>query len=319
MNAGHIYKVLEDASHPFHIAILGMPFNTTTSYRPGAQFGPFAIRTGSRRQTPRGYTLAWNNNPHVLGVDCGEVPITPISNIKAVDQMEAAYISLLNKPVKGGRRQGASTYRPSRGGGHTIVPPILGPLSVIHFDAHIGLSACRDDRTRLTLFQMAVTSPNSLSDRARTVMPSDTWSPAQEISDKERITHGSFFFVAAEEHLMADTTIHDGPSDVDHDDSVGFQLITAKDMDDYGQRAGVSSVYLSLDIDVLDPTTAPATGTLEAGGWTTREIMRILRGLTADVTGIVTADIVHDLLNMVLLEGPSQPHVGPCRSAEPLL
>lgn len=68
---------LEDESAAFDIAILGMPFDTGTSYRPGARFGPYAIRSGSRRQrTSRGYTLAWGNNPYALGVkvlDCGDV------------------------------------------------------------------------------------------------------------------------------------------------------------------------------------------------------------------------------------------------------
>ena len=61
----------------FDIALLGMPFDTGTSYRPGARFGPYAIRSGSRRQrATRGYTLAWGANPYTVGyevMDCGDV------------------------------------------------------------------------------------------------------------------------------------------------------------------------------------------------------------------------------------------------------
>ena len=68
---------LEDESATFDTAILGMPFDTGTSYRPGARFGPHAIRSGSRRQrAAQGYTLAWGNNPYDLGLkilDCGDV------------------------------------------------------------------------------------------------------------------------------------------------------------------------------------------------------------------------------------------------------
>ena len=62
---------------PFDIAILGMPFDTGVTYRPGARFGPYAIRSGARRQREsRGYTMSWAVDPYSLGskvVDCGDV------------------------------------------------------------------------------------------------------------------------------------------------------------------------------------------------------------------------------------------------------
>ncbi len=70
-------RCLEDETTQFDIAILGMPFDTAVSYRPGARFGPYAIRSGSRRQrNGRGYTLSWKVDPYVLGpsiMDCGDV------------------------------------------------------------------------------------------------------------------------------------------------------------------------------------------------------------------------------------------------------
>jgi agmatinase len=68
-------RCLEDAGRPLDIAVLGLPFDTAVTYRPGARFGPYAIRSGSRRQRPiRGWTLAWGTNPYELGsdvIDCG--------------------------------------------------------------------------------------------------------------------------------------------------------------------------------------------------------------------------------------------------------
>ena len=70
-------RCLEDASAKFDIAVLGMPFDTAVSYRPGARFGPFAIRSGSRRQRfGRAWTLGWRMNPYEAGIeviDCGDV------------------------------------------------------------------------------------------------------------------------------------------------------------------------------------------------------------------------------------------------------
>ncbi|KAF9492205.1 Arginase/deacetylase [Pleurotus eryngii] len=326
-------RCLQDASNKFDIAILGFPFDTTTSYRPGARFGPAGIRHGSRRQSERGYTVTWGTSPYDLGatmMDCGDVPLSGYDNAKAIDQMEAAYSTLLMRLVSGGvagRERKAYTARLANddkehpriitlGGDHTIVLPILrslnkvyGPVSVIHFDAHL-----------------------------------DTWAP-RGTTAQERITHGSFFAVAAEEHLIRNTSVHAGIrckmidiGDVEHDDTVGFQIVSTDDIDDYGinkvikairTRVGSSPVYLSLDIDVVDPGLAPATGTPEAGGWTTREVKRILRGLSglnfvgadivevapaydhADITSIAAADIVYDFLTMLQTETPPPPHDSP--------
>jgi agmatinase len=72
-------RCLEDDGVDFDIAILGMPFDTSVTYRPGARFGPYAIRSGSRRQQGRiGYTMSWGNNPYEGGfkiLDCGDVRI----------------------------------------------------------------------------------------------------------------------------------------------------------------------------------------------------------------------------------------------------
>ncbi|KAG2338362.1 arginase deacetylase [Suillus weaverae] len=305
-----------------------MPFDTATSYRPGARFGPYAIRSGSRRQSAAdGYALEWMTNPYTRAkvIDCGDVPVSPYDNALAIDQMETAYTTLLARPVNGSAS--ARTAKLARdgvehpriltlGGDHTIVLPILrslhqvyGPISVIHFDAHI-----------------------------------DTWPSLGGITKQSRVTHGTFFTLAFEEGLMSNTSIHagirnklQGPELIEHDEEVGFELIMADDIDDLGtdeivkhirQRIGNSPVYLSFDIDTIDPGQAPATGTPEPAGWTGRETKRILRGLAGlnfvgadivevapaydnvgDITGILAAGLADDFLALFVTDGPPKRQV----------
>jgi len=323
------FRCLENDTLSFDIALLGMPFDTTVTYRPGARFGPTGIRIGSRRIGWRGWSLSWGLDPYQQGleiVDCGDVPISPFNNSLALDQMEVAYSTLLQRDMPwpdrerpiGSTRRFAKDNREhpkiiSLGGDHTIVLPILrslnkvyGPISVIHFDAHL-----------------------------------DTWGPW---SPEERITHGSFFYIAREEGLLSNSSVHAGirckmtsEADMTDDDDIGFKVISTDDLDDIGvdevirlirARIGNNPVYLSLDIDVIDPGLAPATGTPEAGGWTTREVKRIIRGLAglnfvgadvvevapaydhADITSIAAADIVHDFLSLFVSAVPPKPHRG---------
>ncbi|KZV73251.1 Arginase/deacetylase [Peniophora sp. CONT] len=309
-------RCLETADPVFDIAILGMPFDTAVSYRPGARFGPTGIRIGSRRHFRTGFTLSWDFEPYKLAkvVDCGDIPINAFDNAVAIDQMEVAYSTLLARPVAKAPGEGGFDATPefaldgkahprivTLGGDHTIVLPILralgkvyGYVSVIHFDSHF-----------------------------------DTGSSKMS-------THWSYFHIAREEGLIRNTSIHAGirekfNGDMSHDEEVGFKAISADDIDDIGvneiirrirNRVGDSPVYLSLDIDTVDPGMAPATGTPEAGGWTVREVKRIIRGLSglnfvgadivevapaydhADITSIAAADIAQDFIAMMLTSAP---------------
>ncbi|KZT33159.1 Arginase/deacetylase [Sistotremastrum suecicum HHB10207 ss-3] len=166
----------------------------------------------------------------------------------------------------------------------------------------------------------------------------DTWDaldyPGSE-STQAQVTHATFFWLANNEGFLTNTSIHAGirckllgTVNLEHDASVGFELISTDDIDEIGtmgvverirERVGDGPVYLSLDIDVIDPGMAPATGTPEAGGWTTREVKRIIKGLAglnivgadlvevapaydhAEVTGIAAADIVAHFLALLTL------------------
>ncbi|CAA7265226.1 unnamed protein product [Cyclocybe aegerita] len=295
-------QCLTRESHiPFDIAFIGAPFDTGTSYRPGARFGPAGIRAGSRRLTLYGgYNVPLQVNPFNSGlriVDCGDIPVTPYDNKFAIQQIENGHKSLLqreaysplgNDTVSGKQLSPISLdgkHHPrvvTLGGDHTIVLPLLrsiysayGPISVIHFDSHL-----------------------------------DTWKPSVfggAPSEQAAINHGTYFYWASREGLINNgTSIHgairttlSGPEDYDNDDESGFKRIEAREIDTIGtagiiekirQTVGDGPVYLSIDIDSIDPAFAPATGTPETGGWSTRELRTILRGL--DGLKIVSADIV---------------------------
>jgi len=321
----------ENESQRFDIAILGMPFDSAVSYRPGARFGPYGIRSGSRRISPeRGYTTAWGYNPYTQDTivkDCGDVPIVPFDMHHAMDQIQTAYSTLIQRNVATqGSPQSLLNQRLSKdgkahpriitlGGDHAVVLPILrslyevyGEIAVVHFDSHL-----------------------------------DTWPVLgyYGISDPSVITHGTMFWTAMTEGLIAKgNSIHAGIrckmtgfEDIQHDENVGFSMITTDDIDQLGadgiaeaikKHVGDKPVYLSLDIDVIDPALAPATGTPEPGGWTTREVKRMLRGLVglnlvgadvvevapaydtnAETTSLVAADLVHEMLSIMTAEEPS--------------
>lgn len=286
-------KCLTTPSELYDIAIIGAPFDTAVSYRPGARFGPRAIRAASARQTTfRGFNPRASINPYLNWakiLDCGDIPVTPFDNAQALAQMSAAFSEL------GARAPVSPLLAKPRlitlGGDHSLSLPALRalkevygrPLRVLHFDAHL-----------------------------------DTWHPAkypsQWATEQSHFNHGSMFWIAGQEGLLSNASsaapsVHaglrtrlsgDGFGDYDDDDRQGWVRLSADDIDDVGTGGIVRTimetlgtedpVYLSVDIDVLDPAFAPGTGTPEPGGWTTRELIRILRGIEG--LNVVGADVV---------------------------
>lgn len=293
-------KCLIEPDERYDIAVIGAPFDTAVSYRPGARFGPRAIRAASGRQLPgTSYNARAAINPYkswATILDCGDIPITPFDNALAERQMYEAFLELGTRPAKtpaGPNHKGIGAGKPklvTLGGDHSVALPALRalyqiyqkPITVLHFDAHL-----------------------------------DTWNPVRYasywLSEQSRFNHGSFFHIASTEGLISNTTsahagIRTRLTGIDDGDYTnpgpeqGFLRIHADDIDDIGtsgvidtiiNRIGLDPdqpVYLSVDIDVLDPGTAPGTGTPEPGGWTTREMIRILRGI--EKLNLVGADIV---------------------------
>ncbi|KAI1774795.1 arginase [Hypoxylon cercidicola] len=269
----------------YDIAILGAPFDTGVTARPGARYGPRGIRVGSER---KGEEFSWSvytgRNPlqsWATIVDCGDVPLTWLDNNIALAQLDKAHT------VVSGRKPSNESYSAhpriiTLGGDHTTTLSALrstykhwGQVSVIHFDSHI-----------------------------------DTWDPAVlggGISDYAGLNHGTFLHIAHEEGLIRNSSIHAGiraplvrrKGDMRNDVRCGFSMVKARDLDKIGaagvisqikERVGDSKVYISVDIDVLDPAYAPATGTAEPGGWTSRELLTILDGLSG--LDIVGGDVV---------------------------
>jgi agmatinase len=259
-----------EAEPDFDVAVLGIPFDGGTSYRPGARFGPMGIRQASRHLRPR-FHVELDTAPleEIQVVDAGDVACTPFSIEDAMRQIEDTARDVLGTPSSVGRRIVAL------GGDHTVALPMLrathrlhGPIALVHFDAHL-----------------------------------DTWDTYFDAPT----THGTVFRRAFEEGLLAgDKSIHVGIRgpiydrlDLVDDASFGFRIIRAGDLDFLGvegaadrirQRVGDAPVYLSIDIDVLDPAFAPGTGTPEMGGLNSRELLHVLRKL--DGLNLVAADVV---------------------------
>ncbi|KAK5078722.1 hypothetical protein LTS08_006312 [Lithohypha guttulata] len=289
-------RCLTTPSELFDIGILGIPFDTSVSFRPGARFGPRAIRAASARQTSfRGFNARAGLNPYTSWpkiLDCGDIPVSPFDNALALRQMSEAYLELLHRPALS-RDESVGWVHPrivALGGDHSIALPALrslskvygGPVAVLHFDAHL-----------------------------------DTWHPAKYPSAwfespgaQSDFTHGSMFWIASNEGLiMNSSSVHAGLrtrlsgddfGDYEDDDQQGFLRIETDDIDVLGVNGIVQTilgrigtekpVYISVDIDVLDPGIAPGTGTPEPGGWTTRELIQILRGIEG--LNVVGADVV---------------------------
>jgi len=250
----------------FDVALLGAPFDGGVSFRPGARFGPMAIRQASRHLRPA-YNPIQDISPYaeIQAVDAGDVPCNPFDIDHALQQIDDGVSELVRA---GGRPV-------LLGGDHTIALGGLravarrhGPVALIHFDAHL-----------------------------------DTWN---SYFGADR-THGTIFRRAHEEGLLIqDASSHVGirgplysRQDLDDDATFGFEIVRAEDLDRIGleeivagvrRRTNDAPVYLSIDIDVLDPAFAPGTGTPEMGGLTSRELLALVRALPPDQ--IVAADLV---------------------------
>jgi agmatinase len=281
------------------VAVVGVPFDAGVSYRPGARFGPSHVRESSRLLRP--YNPAVDVEPFALQqvVDAGDMVANPFDIGEAIDQIERGARDLLER----------SRRVVTIGGDHTIALPLLravsaqhGPVAVVHFDAHL-----------------------------------DTW----DTYFGAPYTHGTPFRRASEEGLLDRSgCLHVGTRgplystrDLADDVDLGFAVVGSVEMDDLGacgvaerirERVGDRPVYLSVDIDVLDPAFAPGTGTPEAGGLTSRELLAILRGFSelnlvgadvvevapaydhAEVTGIAASHVIYEIISALAPRDPAR-------------
>lgn len=247
------------------IAIVGIPFDSGVTFRPGARFGPESIRSSSKLL--RNYSINHMKSPFKdkIVCDAGDIPCNPFNINQSIDTI----CNELNKLHE------KSNNLIILGGDHTISYPSLrsmnkkfGKIALIHFDSHF-----------------------------------DTW----DEYFGEKCTHGTPFKRALEEDLIdVDHSIHVGIhgtindyTDIENDKKLGFKTIFTTEFDSLGlfgiidkilSRVEDTPVYISIDIDCIDPAYAPGTGTPEPGGMTSRELFSILKGINK--LNVIGGDVV---------------------------
>ena len=248
------------------IAIVGVPLDIGTSNRSGSRFGPRQIRSESVLVRPYGMaTRAAPFDSFQIG-DIGDVPLNTFNLEKSIAIIESCYDGIT--------AQGAKPM--TLGGDHTVALPILralnkkhGPMALIHVDAHADIN---------------------------------------DHMFGERIAHGTIFRRALEEglvdgHRMVQIGLRAtgySAEDFDWSRNQGARVVPAEEcwytslaplMAEVRERIGPDMpTYLSFDIDGLDPSVAPGTGTPEPGGLTASQGLEIIRG--AHGTNLVGADLV---------------------------
>jgi agmatinase len=259
------------------VAVLGIPFDTATTNRPGARFGPEAVRAASVALRPYNALQRAQVFGALSVADLGDVRVTPGNAERTVGQIAEQLAPIV--------AAGARTL--CLGGDHLVVlgelrahAEVHGPLGLVLLDAH-----------------------------------ADVW----DTYCGERYYHGSPFRRAVEEGLLDPSRSFlagmrgpvYGPDDSGMPRELGFEAISCEALvalspEEYGahvrERAGEGPLFLSFDVDVLDPAFAPGTGTPEAGGLTTREALayvRALRGLAFTGFDVVEVSPPYD--------GPGQP------------
>lgn len=271
------------------LAVVGVPFDTGATYRVGARFGPSGIRNESMLLRPYHPELRVNVFDVLSVVDYGDLPVTPGYLPESHAQIEAAAAPLF----------AAGVTPVFLGGDHSVSLPLLralvnrvGPVGLVHFDAH-----------------------------------NDLWHGYFGGKD----THGTPFRRAVEEGLLNVTrsvqvgirgSVYD-EEDVSITERLGLGLVTGPELHRRGvpsvleevrERAGSGPLYLSFDIDFLDPVYAPGTGTPEVGGATSVQALELLRGLVgldfvafdlvevmpsydpAGVTSLLAANLVYEMI-----------------------
>jgi len=270
------------------VAVSGFPLDTATTNRPGARLGPRAIRAASTNN-------AWNR-PYGAAFD-------PFDRLAVVDYGDCQWDHGRPEEIPAAIEAHASRILDSGaallalGGDHFISYPLLkahakshGPLCLIHFDAH-----------------------------------SDTWNDAQGLG---RVDHGTMFYHAAREGLVDPGRSVQIGLRTHNDDHMGFNVLDAPWVHEHGPAetaaearriVGAHGAYLTFDIDCLDPSFAPGTGTPVPGGLSSAQAIAILKGLAgtrfvgmdivevapaydiSEITALAAAHIAHEWLGLFAL------------------
>jgi agmatinase len=270
------------------IALIGVPFDGGTTYRPGPRFGPRNVRVQSAIIRPWNPVLHVNPFAKYRVADFGDLPVNPLSIEDTFLRIEQGITPLLQAGVR----------CVCVGGDHSISLPILravakkhGPVSLIQFDAH-----------------------------------NDLW----DEYFGSKYSHGTPFRRAFEEGLLLDGGVLQvglrgqvyGEDDFDFARAHKVKMVTAEEF----HKKGLASVqrhlrafrgkpvYVTLDIDCVDPAYAPGTGTPQVGGFTSIQILGLVRALsglniigcdlvevsppydTGEITSLLAANLLYELL-----------------------
>jgi len=265
---------VERTSAEAAICVAGIPFDLGTSNRPGARFGPAAIRQASRMLVDGDHPASWAEMDRLDLADIGDFRIAHGDIQGTLAKIEAQAEQL--------------GHLVALGGDHTITLALLRalarrkvPLGLVHFDGHV-----------------------------------DTWPESFGLV----FGHGSPFYHAIEEGLIdPHRMIQIGIRSPIHRDifdwtvGKGVTIVSAEDVHETGPQAvakrvrevvGTEPVYLSFDIDALDPAFAPGTGTPEVGGlatWQARAILRRLAGLNFAGMDVVEVSPPYDVAEITAL------------------
>ncbi len=275
------------------IAVMGIPFDNAVTYRPGCRLGPRAVRQASV-QLAELKAFPWGFDPfeHLDVVDFGDVMLDPHHPETISDAIKTQVADILSTDTK----------LLSIGGDHSISYPILqayaekyGPVALIQIDAHC-----------------------------------DTWA-----DDGVRSDHGTMFARAAKHGIVDVGKSTQVGLRTYNDTDFGFEILTSPwihrngidaALDIVKQRAKDAPVYISFDIDGLDPAFAPGTGTPVPGGLSSWQGLEFMRGLGdlnligmdvvevsppfdhAEITALAAAHVAHDWLCLLAAQAGAQVH-----------
>jgi agmatinase len=281
------------------VAVVGVPFDTGTSFRVGARFGPESVRSGSTLLRPYNAGLGVDVFATQSVVDYGDLEVTPGDTLRSLEQIADGL-----RPIA---QAGVTAI--AVGGDHTIAlgelrahAAVHGPLALVLLDAHVDTNDEYYGQRYFhgTPFRRAV--EEGLIDANRSIMAG-----------------------------MRGSTYDDREWEAPRE--MGMEVIPCEELrtlsaPEYGRRArekvGRGPAFLSFDIDVVDPGFAPATGTPEVGGLLPHEALAFVRSLAgldfrafdvvevspqldgpAQVTAMLAANVVHEMLGLRLLRSSS--------------
>ncbi len=281
-----------DSAEGLDFAIAGAPFDTASSYRTGARFGPQGIRAISAMMKPNNVILQVNIMDSLKGGDLGDFPVTPGYIHPSYQAIEEGTQKILDK----------NAVPVVLGGDHSITLAELravakkhGPVALVHFDSHSDLcdEVFGEKYNHGTPFRRAL--EEGLLDAAHSIQIG---------------MRGSLY--DPDEHKMAA--------------ELGMKLIPAHKIREMGieellrqavERVGNKPAFLTFDIDFVDPAYAPGTGTPEVGGFTSWETLTMLRALkdlhfvgmdlvevapcydTCELTTYMGANLVYEFLSIL--------------------